>query len=325
MKRIAMRLALCAAALVCGTSFAQAQGFPAKPVRIVVPYPAGGSVDIVTRAVTQRLSIAWAQPIVIENKAGGGTQIGAEAVAKSAPDGYTLFATGMETFAITPFMHAKLSYDPDKDFTPVSGLGLSNQFLVVPATSDLKSVRDLIAHAKAKPGDLQYGTIGLGGSSHINMVLFESMAGVKLTPIHFRGGAPLVTDLLGGHVPMSFLSGALVDQGIKAGKLRPIAIASKQRLPQYPDVPTVAESGVPGFEAVSWYGLWAPSGTPREVVAQINGDVQKVFADADFREKFLEPNFLGSITGNPDQFAAYIKAEAGKWSKVIKDANIKVD
>ena len=155
----------------------------------------------------------------------------------------------METFAITPFMHAKLSYDPDKDFTPVSGLGLSNQFLVVPAASDLKSVRDLIAQAKARPGDLQYGTIGLGGSSHINMVLFESMAGVKLTPIHFRGGAPLVTDLLGGHVPMSFLSGALVDQGIKAGKLRPIAIASKQRLPQYPDVRTVDEAGVPGFEA----------------------------------------------------------------------------
>ena len=325
MKRIAIRLALCAAALVCGASLVQAQGFPAKPVRIVVPYPAGGSVDIVTRAVTQRLNAIWAQPIVIENKAGGGTQIGAEAVAKSAPDGYTLFATGMETFAITPFMHAKLSYDADKDFTPVSGLGLSNQFLVVPATSELKSVRDLIAQAKARPGDLQYGTIGLGGSSHINMVLFESMAGVKLTPIHFRGGAPLVTDLLGGHVPTSFLSGALVDQGIKAGKLRPIAIASKQRLPQYPDVPTVDESGVPGFEAVSWYGLWAPSGTPREAVAKINADVQKVFADAEFREKFLEPNFLGSITGNADQFAAFIKAEAGKWSKVIKDANLKVD
>jgi tripartite-type tricarboxylate transporter receptor subunit TctC len=267
----------------------------------------------------------WGQSVVIENKAGGGTQIGAEAVAKSAPDGATLFATGMETFAITPFMHSKLSYDPDKDFTPVSGLGLSNQFLVVPASSGLKSVRDLIAQAKAKPGDLQYGTIGLGGSSHINMVLFESMAGVKLTPIHFRGGAPLVTDLLGGHVPMSFLSGALVDQGIKAGKLRPIAIASKQRLPQYPNVPTVAESGVPGFEAVSWYGLWAPRATPREVVVRVNSDVQRVFADKDFREKFLEPNFLGSIEGNPEQFAAYIKAEAAKWSKVIKDANLKVD
>ena len=325
MNRIAMRLVLLMLALAPTATLAQTQGLPAKPIHIVVPYPAGGSVDIITRAVTQRLNAMWGQSVVIENKAGGGTQIGAEAVAKSAPDGATLFATGMETFAITPFMHSKLSYDPDKDFTPVSGLGLSNQFLVVPASSELKSVRDLIAQAKANPGHLQYGTIGLGGSSHINMVLFESMAGVKLTPIHFRGGAPLVTALLGGHVPMSFLSGALVDQGIKAGKLRPIAIASKQRLPQYPDVPTVAESGVAGFEAVSWYGLWAPRATPREVVARINSDVQRVFADKDFREKFLEPNFLGSIDGNPEQFAAYIKAEATKWSKVIKDANLKVD
>jgi tripartite-type tricarboxylate transporter receptor subunit TctC len=325
MKRMALGLALSMLTLTPTMAPAQTQGLPAKPIHIVVPYPAGGSVDIITRAVTQRLNAMWGQSVVIENKAGGGTQIGAEAVAKSAPDGATLFATGMETFAITPFMHSKLSYDPDKDFTPVSGLGLSNQFLVVPASSGLKSVRDLIAQAKAKPGDLQYGTIGLGGSSHINMVLFESMAGVKLTPIHFRGGAPLVTDLLGGHVPMSFLSGALVDQGIKAGKLRPIAIASKQRLPQYPNVPTVAESGVPGFEAVSWYGLWAPRATPREVVVRVNSDVQRVFADKDFREKFLEPNFLGSIEGNRDQFAAYIKAEAAKWSKVIKDANLKVD
>jgi len=324
LRRRALFLSVCAA--LCAPAFGQAGArYPAKPVKIVVPFAPGGNLDVTARLVGEHMAKTLGQPVAIENRAGAGGALGSEAVAKSAPDGYTLFATGMETFAITPFMHAKLSYDPDKDFTPVSGLGLSNQFLVVPSASELKSVRDLIAQAKARPGDLQYGTIGLGGSSHINMVLFESMAGVKLTPIHFRGGAPLVTDLLGGHVPMSFLSGALVDQGIKAGKLRPIAIASKQRLPQYPDVPTVDESGVPGFEAVSWYGLWAPSGTPREAVAKINADVQKVFADADFREKFLEPNFLGSITGNADAFAAFIKAEAGKWSKVIKDANIRVD
>jgi tripartite-type tricarboxylate transporter receptor subunit TctC len=302
-----------------------AQTFPSKPVRIVVPYPAGGSVDIVTRAVTQRLAALWGEAIVIENKAGGGTQIGAEAVAKSPADGTTLFATGMETFAITPFMVAKLSFDPDKDFTPVSGLGFSNQFLVMTASSPLTTVGDVIAAAKAKPGELQYGTIGLGGSSHINMVLFESMAGVKLTPVHYRGGAPLVTDLLGGHVPMSFLSGALVDQGIKAGKLRPAAIASKQRLPQYPNVPTVSESGVPGFEAVSWYGLWAPNGTPPGIVAKINTDVQKIFADDDFRMKFLEPSFLGAVTGSPAEFSAFIKAEAMKWGKLVRDASIKVE
>lgn len=312
-------------ALVAVAPQAQSQTYPAKQVRIVVPYPAGGSVDIVTRAVAQRLTAQWGESIVIENKAGGATQIGADAVARSAPDGYTLFATGMETFAITPFIMAKVSFDPDKDFTPVSGLGFSNQFLVMTESSPLKTVADVIAAAKANPGALQYGTIGLGGSSHINMVLFESMTGTKLTPVHFRGGAPLVNDLLGGHVPMSFLSGALVDQGIKSGKLRPAAIASNERLPQYPNVPTVSESGVPGFEAVSWYGLWAPQGTPPDIVAKINAGVQSVFADEDFRKKFLEPNFLGAITGSPQEFSKFIGAEAKKWGKLIKDANIKVE
>jgi tripartite-type tricarboxylate transporter receptor subunit TctC len=157
------------------------------------------------------------------------------------------------------------------------------------------------------------------------MVLFESMTGVKLTPVHYRGGAPVVTDLLGGHVPMSFLSVTLVDQGIKTGKLHALAIGSRKRLPEYPDVPTVDESGVPGFEAVSWYGLFAPSATPRDVVAKLNADVQHVFADPEFREKFLAPNYLGSITGSPDDFADYIRTEAVKWSKVIKDANIRID
>jgi tripartite-type tricarboxylate transporter receptor subunit TctC len=325
-----MRSAIIAALVACAASFAAAtqvaaQSFPSKPVRIVVPYPAGGSVDIVTRAVSQRLTALWGQTIVIENKGGGGTQIGAEAVAKSPADGYTLFATGMETFAITPFMVSKLSFDPDKDFTPVSGFGFSNQFLVLTASSPMTTVGDVIAAAKAKPGELQYGTVGLGGSSHINMVLFESMAGVKLTPVHYRGGAPLVTDLLGGHVPMSFLSGALVDQGIKAGKLRPAAIASKRRLPQYPNVPTVDESGVPGFEAVSWYGLWAPAGTAPDIVGKINADVQKIFADDDFRVKFLEPNFLGAVSGSPAEFSAFIKAEAAKWGKLVREAGIKAE
>ncbi len=309
--------------MALGLSFAHAQTFPAKPVRIVVPYPAGGAADNIVRALSQRLGQSWGQ-IVIENKAGGGTQIAAEAVAKSTPDGHTVLATGMETFAISPFLYKKLSYDA-KEFTPVSGLGFSNQMLVVPAASPLQTVAEMIAAAKEQNGALQYGTIGVGGSSHINMVLFETMAGVKLTPVHYRGGAPVVTDLMGGHVPMSFLSVQLVDQGIKAGRLRAIGVGSRQRLPQYPDVPTVDESGVRGFEAVSWFGLFAPSGTPRDVVAKINADVQKVFADPEFRDKFLGPSLLGTIAGSPDDFAEYIRREAAKWSKVIKDANLKVE
>ena len=310
--------------LTLGFVSAQAQTFPSKPVRIVVAYPAGGSVDNITRAVAPRLGAIWGQTIVIETKAGGATGIAAELVAKSPPDGDTLLATGMETFAINPSLMAKLSYSAS-EFTPVSGYGLSNQILVVPAASPFKTLADVIAAARANPGGLNYATIGLGGSSHINMVLFESMTGLKLTPVHYRGGAPATADLLGGHVPLSFLSSQLVDPGIRSGHIRPIAVASKTRLKQHPDVPTVAESGVPGFEAVSWFGVWAPAGTPPDVVAKINADIQKVFADADFREKFLDRAMLDAIPGSPEQFAEFIKAEAAKWSKVVKDANLKVE
>jgi tripartite-type tricarboxylate transporter receptor subunit TctC len=184
---------------------------------------------------------------------------------------------------------------------------------------------DIMAAAKAKPGELQYATIGLGGSSHINMVLFESMTGLKLTPVHYKGGAPAVTDLLGGHVPSAFLSSQLVDQGIRSGHIRALAVGSKTRLRQHPNVPTVAESGVPGFEAVSWFGVWAPAGTPRDVVVKVNADIQKVFADPDFREKFLDRAMLEPNTGSPEQFAAFIAAEAAKWSKVVKDAGLKIE
>ena len=325
MRRMMTRTGLLVvAALALGAMFAQAQTFPSKPVRVVVAYPAGGSVDNISRAVVPRLSAIWGQPVVIENKAGGATGIAAELVAKSAPDGTTLLATGMETFAINPFILSKLSYEV-KDFVPVSGYGLSNQILVVPSASPFKTLAEVMAHARAKPGELQYATIGLGGSSHINMVLFESMTGLKLTPVHYRGGAPATADLLGGHVPLAFLSSQLVDAGIRSGHLRPIAVGSKTRLKLHPDVPTVAESGVQGFEAVSWFGVWAPAGTPRDVVAKINADIQKVFADPDFREKFLDRAMLDPIPGTPDEFAAFIRAEAAKWSKVIKDANLKVE
>jgi tripartite-type tricarboxylate transporter receptor subunit TctC len=321
---VRVKTILVLACLALSAIAAQAQSFPTKAVRIIVPYPAGGSVDNISRAVSPRLSAIWGQPIVIENRAGGATQIAADMVAKSAPDGYTLFATGMETFAINPYMLSKLSYDV-KDFTPVSGYGLSNQILVVPSASPFKSIAELMAHARAKPGELNYATIGLGGSSHINMVLFESMTGLKLMPVHYKGGAPAVTDLLGGHVPSAFLSSQLVDQGIKSGHIRALAVGSKSRLRQHPDVPTVAESGVPGFEAVSWFGVWAPAGTPRDVVLKINADLQKVFADANFREKFLDGAMLEANTGSPELFAEFIKAEAAKWSKVVKDANLKID
>lgn len=314
---------LVAAAWLALLGVASAQTFPTKPVRIVVPYPAGGAVDNIVRAVAERLRDKWGT-IIVENKSGGGTQIGTEYVGRAEPDGHTMLATGMETFSISPFLYAKLSYDPAA-FIPVSALGYSDQLLLVPAGSPFKSVADVIETAKKEDGALQYGTVGIGGSSHINMVLFESMAHVKLTPVHYRGGAPLVTDLLGGHVPMSFLSVQLGSQGIQSGHLRALAFATKARSPRFPDIPTVDESGVKGFEAVSWYGMFVPAGTPKEVVVAINTDIQNVFKSAEFREKVLEPRMLGQIDGSAEVFATFVKAESDKWEKVVRGAGLKVD
>lgn len=309
---------------LAGTAFAFAQQYPAKPIRIVVAYPAGGAADLIVRAVFNRLQSEGYQTIV-ENRGGGGTQIAAEAAAKSPPDGYTLFATGMETFAITPFIYSKLSYDPVNDFVPVSGLGYAHQILAVPAKSPITSIRDLLERARVGNGALQYGTIGVGGSAHVNMILFESLAGVKLTPVHYRGGAPMLTDLIGGHIPMGFLSVTLLHDHLAAGTLRGLGVGSNKRLPQLPDIPTIDESGVRGFEAVSWFGLFAPKGAPDAIVRKLNTDIQKAFADPDFKGKFLDPNFLGVISGTPEEFSAYISKEADKWKNVLKSANVKVD
>ena len=310
--------------MIGGALSTHAQTFPAKPVHVVVAYPAGGATDVIARAVSQRLGEMWGQQIVVENKGGAGTQIGAEYVAKAAPDGYTLLATADATFAFNPSLYRKLSYDV-KDFVPVSGLGIVNQMLVVNPASPLKSVRDLIAQAKAKPDELSYGTMGAGSSGHLNMAMFEHMGGVKLTPVHYRGGAPFMTDLLGGHVQTGFLSLTLVAEQMKAGQLRALAVGSGARIAQFPNVPTVAEAGVPGFDAETWFGLFAPRGTPPDIVAKVNTDVQRVLADPVFAEKFLVPSFFEPIKGSPDAFAAFIQNEAAKWSKVIKDANLTLE
>lgn len=312
-----------AAAWLALTGAATAQTFPTKPVHIVVPYPAGGAVDNIVRALVDRLRDKWGT-IIVENKSGGGTQIGTDAVARAEADGHTMLATGMETFSISPFIHSKLSYDP-AGFVPVSALGYSDQLLIVPAASPFKSVADVIAAAKKEPGALQYGTVGIGGSSHINMVLFETMADIKLTPVHYRGGAPLVTDLLGGHVPMAFLSVHLGSQGMQAGRLRALAFATKTRSPRFPDIPTVDESGVKGFEAVSWYGMFVRKDTPKPIIDAINADIQAVFKSDEFKAKVLEPRMLGQIEGSAETFAAFVTAESDKWRAVVEKAKLKIE
>jgi tripartite-type tricarboxylate transporter receptor subunit TctC len=303
---------------------AHAQKYPVKPVRIVVPLPAGGATDVITRAVSQRLSELWGQQIVIENKGGANTQIGAEAVAKSAPDGYTLLATSEATLAVNPYLYRKLAYEAN-EFVPVSGLGTITQALVLHPSVPANTVTELIALAKSKPGELNYGTLGIGSSSHLNTVQFENMAGIKLTPVHYRGGAPALTDVIGGHTQVLFISVTLMHQPWKAGQLKALGVGSPRRLPQFPELPTVAESGLPGYEAVSWFGLFAPAGTPVGVVHAINAEVQRVLAEPTFQEKFLTPSFYEPIVGSADAFADYVKIERAKWSKLIADNKVSAD
>ena len=319
------RYAFTLLALIALGTAAQAQSYPSRPVQIVVPLAAGGAADTITRAVARRLSEIWNQQIVVENKSGANTQIGATQVAKSAPDGYTLLASAETTFVVNPYLYSKLSYDPAKDFVAVSGLTVVNQLLLVHHSVPAKNVRDLIALAQAKPGEVTFGTYGIGSAGHLNMEQFQVMAGVKMRAVHYRGGAPALTDLIGGHIDSLIISLGQASGPMQAGQIRALAAGSKQRLSQLPDLPTVSESGVPGYESVSYFGLVAPAGTPREIVRKINADVQRIITDPSFKTEFLEKNFHEPILGSPEEFDAYMKADASKWSKIIKDANLKVD
>src|SRR5258706_7377910 len=318
MKALLFALAMALSATVA------AQPYPSKVVKMVVPYAAGGATDVVTRAVAQRLSPMWGRPVVIENKPGANTNIAAAEVAKAPADGYTLLATAEATFAVNPYVYATLPYDV-KDYVPVSGLGIINQVLAVHPSLPYRSVAEVIAAAKAQPGKLNYAPFGPGSSPHLNMEMFLHMAGVQMTAVHYKGGAPALTDVIGGHVAMIILSTTLTAKPYKAGQLRILGVGTRERLAAFPEIPTIAESGLPGYEAVSWFGLFAPAGTPREVVSKVNADVQRVLADPDFREKFLAPNYFEPVTGSPEQFADYVKREADKWSKVIRTSKITIE
>ena len=307
-----------------GAAPAAAQTFPAKPIRIVVPFAPGGITDILARALGQKLGEALGQPVVIDNRPGGNSQVGAEIVARAAPDGTTLMVSADTTFVMNPHLYGKLAYDPLKDFVPVSGLGISPQALVVHPSVPAKSVSDLVALARARPGALNYGTFGIGSSGHLNIVLLENLTGTKFTAVHYKGAAPALTDLIGGHIEMMIVSIGLITQAWQTGELKVLGFGSTERIAQFAEVPTIAET-LPGFEAASWYGLAAPAGTPRPIVEKLSAETQRIFAAPEFRDRFLAPNMIFSIAGTPDEFAARIRADDAKWGKVIRDANIKVE
>jgi len=302
-----------------------APSYPAKPIRVVVPFAPGGITDILARALGQRLAEAWGQQVVVENRPGANSQVGAEVVARAAPDGYTLMVSADTTFVMNPHLYGKVAYDALADFVPVSGLGISPQALVVHPGVPAVDVNGLVGLARTKPGELNYGTFGIGSSGHLNIELLQSMTGTKFTAVHYKGAAPALTDVIGGHIQMMIVSIGLVTQPWQAGQLKVLGFGSTARIAQFPDVPTIAESGLAGYEAASWYGLVAPHGTPREIVDKLSAETRRIFGDATFREKFLALNMIFSIAGSPEEFAARIRTDYVKWGKVIRDANVKVD
>jgi tripartite-type tricarboxylate transporter receptor subunit TctC len=319
-----VRALIALGAMLFGAAVAQAQTYPSKPVTIIVPAAPGGVTDSLARRMGPKLTEVWGQQVIVENKPGANNQIAAEYVAKAAPDGHTLLLGPEVTFVVNPFLYGKLNYDPVKDFAPIIGLIRINHALIVNPSVPVQSLKDLLDLAKKKPGELNYGTFGVGSSGHLNMEMLQTLAGVKFTPVHYKGATPALTDVIAGHIPLMFISVGSAVQPAQTRRVKMLAIGSSKRFAPLPDVPTVAET-VPGFEAVSWFGLFAPSRTPPDVVAKINTEIRRVFDDREFREKFLAPQFFEPITGSPDELAAYLRSETEKWKQVLRQANVKLD
>jgi tripartite-type tricarboxylate transporter receptor subunit TctC len=299
-----------------------AAGYPNRPIRLIVPIAPGGSSDGMARILGQKLTDSWGQQVLVDNRPGAGEIIGTEIVAKSNPDGYTIELVSLR-YSVNPSL-LKMPYDTVKDFAPITMTAAVGNVLVVNVKSPITSVKDLIALAKQKPGELVFASSGIGGAPHLIGEFFALTTGVKLTHVAYKGGGPAVADLLGGNVAMSFASMTSSLQFIKAGRLRALAVSSKERSPQLPDVPTMAEAGVPNIIVRDWQGLVAPRGTPKAIVDKLAGETRRILRDPANQERFATLG-LDIIGSTPEEFDAAIKAEIQRWAKVVKDANIKAD
>lgn len=323
-RRLALGGAVALAATAMLPSLAAAQSFPTKPIRIVVPFPPGGSTDLLARRIGEKLAAVWGQPVVVDNRAGAGGTLGADYVAKSAPDGYTLLMGVTGSNAIANALYPKLPYDVVKDFAPVSLVVSSPLVLVRNPGFAPKTVQEVVAAAKAKPGSISYGSPGNGTSMHLTGEMFKLSAKVSMLHIPYRGSAGALSDLMGGQIDTMFGDFLVVWPQLEAGKLQPIAVTSKTRHRMLPNVPTIAESGYPGFEALSWQGLFAPAATPPAIVEQLNREVNKALASADIQEYFGSRGFtLGGSSAT--EFKAFVKVEADKWAKIVQASGAKPD
>jgi tripartite-type tricarboxylate transporter receptor subunit TctC len=315
-----------AIALVVATTLAAttslAQNYPAKPIRLVVPFTPGGSTDLVARIVAQKLEQAWGQQVIVENRPGAGGNIGVDYVAKSAPDGYTLIFGHIGTFGFGPSFYPKLPYDPIRDFAPIILYAMVPNMLVVHPSLPAKSVRELIALAKARPGQLNYGSSGSGSASHLAVEYFKLLSKTDITAIAYRGTGPMVIDLIAGQISLTITGVPPLYPQVKAGRLRGIAVTSAKRLTLLPELPSIAEAGVPGYESTTWFGPLAPAKTPKDIIVKINTQLVQTLQSPDVRERFAAEG-IEALGGTPDQFAEYIRSEIARWGRVIKEAGLR--
>ena len=320
-----MRILFAAAWLIAALPAiaADAQSYPSKPIRIIVPFPPGGIADVMSRVFGQKFTDTWNQPVIVENRAGAGGNIGTEIVAKSPPDGYTLVMGSIGTHAVNVSLFSKLPYDPVRDFAPVALVIEADGLLVLHPSVPVKTVKDLIALARARPGQLVYASAGNGTAAHLAGELFKSMAKIDLVHIPYKGNVPAITDLVGGQTSMLFATLPTVLPLAKAGKLHALAVTGAQRNPAIPDVPTMADT-LPGFEVTNWIALFAPAGTPADIVAKLNAEIMRIMRLPDVQSRLV--NEGAKFTPNtPNEFAAFVKSEIAKWGKVIKDSGARVD
>jgi len=302
---------------------ADAQTYPAKPIRIIVPFPAGGIADVMSRVFGQKFTDSWGQPVVVDNRAGAGGNIGADLVAKSPPDGYTLVMGSIGTHSVNVSLFSKLPYDPVRDFTPVALVIKSDNLLVVHPSLPVKTVKEVIALARAKPGQLVYASAGNGTAGHLAGELFKLLAKIDIVHIPYKGNVPSITDLIGGQTSMTFATLPTVLPQVQAGRLRAIAVTGAQRNPALPDVPTVAAT-LPGFEVTNWVGIFAPAGTPADVIAKLNAEIMRIMKLPEVQMR-LDNEGAKFTPNTPAEFGAFQKSEIAKWAKVIKESGVHVD
>ena len=312
---------LLAGALALQPCCAFAQAYPQKTIRLIVPFPVGGIADTLSRTIAGKLNEAWGQPVVVENRAGAGGNIAADLVAKSPADGYTLVMGSIGTHAVNISLFKSMPYDPVRDFAPVAFAVEAEGLLVVHPSVPANSVQELIALARAQPGKLTYASAGAGTASHLAGELFKSSAQVNITHIPYKGNVPAITDLLGGQTSMLFATMPTVLPQVKAGRLRALAVAGAQRSAAAPEIPTIAESGLPGFEVTNWIGLFAPAGTPAEIVNRLNAEVMKIMRTPEVQKR-LESEGARFTPMTPEQFGQYVRNEVAKWARVIREAGI---